>query len=332
MAAKKLLYYINDGRIQINNGQPQGGMSVKKKWSLLLLILLISFLVLGCGEKGEPPKQPAEEEPDDGRVVVEKVAPVCVMIDNHRAARPHSGLQEAHFVYEFLVEGGISRLMAVFDRPPAENLIIGPVRSLRPYFAETAVEHGGAVAFSGTSERTDEMIAHLPLKKITAGKYFWRDSSRQAPHNLYTDLAKLYEARGESEVQTDRVLPQELPAGEEALEIEIVYSRDNVASYKYDPEKDLYMRFQNGEAHVDRETGLQYGAARVIVRQNAHQNVPGTPLVDIDVSGSGTAVLYAGGQKYDLTWEKNGETTVYRLSDGTVLDLTLGNTWIQVVR
>ncbi|NLZ94186.1 MAG: DUF3048 domain-containing protein [Firmicutes bacterium] len=301
---------------------------MKKKYSLLLVILLMAVLVFGCGEKGEPP---AEEEPDDGKVAVETVAPVCVMIDNHRAARPHSGLQEAHLVYEFLVEGGISRLMAVFDRPLKENFEIGPVRSLRPYFAEMAVEHGGAVAFSGTSGRTDEMIAHLPLQKITAGKYFWRDDSRQAPHNLYTDLAKLYEARGESQAKEIRVLPQELPAGEEALEIEVVYSRDNVVSYKYSPEKDMYLRFQNGEAHVDRETGLQYGATRVIVRQNVHHNVPGTPLVDIEVHGSGTAVLYAGGQKYDLTWEKNGET-VYYLNDGTILDLSLGNTWIQVVR
>ena len=68
------------------------------------------------------------------------------------------------------------------------------------------------------------------------------------------------------------------------------------------------------------------------MRTNRHEDVAGTDLVDIDVNGSGTAVLYEGGQKYDLTWEKQDRQTVYKLADGTELDLTLGNTWIQVVR
>ncbi len=305
-----------------------------KRLLAVLLALMLLWTAAGCGggntpaEEEDPPEQPPAEE----TVTVEFVAPVCVVINNHQAARPQSGLQQARLVYEFLVEGGITRFLAVYDQPFAENFIIGPVRSLRPYFAETAMEHGAVVAFSGTSHRTDKMIAQLPLRKVTQGKYFWRDSSRKAPHNLYTDITKLYTARGTSTAISSKVLPQELPAGEAALEFEVRYNRNNVVSYKYEAAKEQYLRFINGEAHVDRETGLQYGATRVIVRTNRHEDVAGTDLVDIDVNGSGTAVLYEGGQKYDLTWEKQDRQTVYKLADGTELDLTLGNTWIQVVR
>ncbi|HZK24312.1 MAG TPA: DUF3048 domain-containing protein [Oscillospiraceae bacterium] len=306
---------------------------MKSSLRFFLLVLILALVVTGCGkESPDPVEQEPVAPPDDGSVTVELVDPVCVVINNHKAARPQSGMQQAHLVYEFLVEGGITRFIAVFDQPLTENYTIGPVRSLRPYFAETAMEHGAAVAFSGTSGRTDEMIAHLDLQKITNGKYFWRDDSRKAPHNLYTNLEKVYAARGASMAKSVKVMPQELPAGEEALEFEVRYNRNNAASYKYDSVKKQYMRFEDGAAHVDRETGLQYGATRVIVRTNVHVNVAGTSLVDIDVSGSGPAVLYEGGQKYDLTWEKSGQQTVYKLADGTEVDLTLGNTWIQVVR
>ncbi|MCR3923051.1 MAG: DUF3048 domain-containing protein, partial [Firmicutes bacterium] len=272
---------------------------MRKKWMVLLFVLLVMLAVAGCGKESAPPPVDEQEPelPDDGSIAVEMVDPISVIINNHAAARPHSGLQQARIVYEFLVEGGITRLMAVYDQPQMENFVIGPVRSLRPYFAEAAMEHAGVVAFSGTSGRTDKMIEHLALTKIVDYKYFWRDDSRKAPHNLYTDIETMYGARGQSAVRTERVMPQELPAGEEALEFKVTYSGSNVASYKYNIENKMYMRFENGEAHVDRETGLQYGATRVIVRTNEHVNVNvnGTNLVDIDVSGSGTAMLYEAG-------------------------------------
>ncbi|HHX74313.1 MAG TPA: DUF3048 domain-containing protein, partial [Firmicutes bacterium] len=291
---------------------------MQKKWLQILVVSLICILFLhGCsGKKTDDPPvfNPVEEQPEpdpdpeepvaeDPEITLENVVPACVVIDNHAAARPQSGLQEATIIYEFLAEGGISRFMAVFDRVLAESLVIGPVRSLRPYFAETALEYGGAVMFSGTSFRTEQLIAKMPLKKIIADKYFWRDSSRKAPHNLYTDLGKLYAGRGASEVETVKFLPAELPAGEEGTELEVVYSKDNIVRYTYDEESKSYLRYHGGKPHTDRETGKQYRATRVIVRKNRHTDVE-NGLVNIDLGGSGTAVLYELGQKYDLTWEK----------------------------
>ena len=180
----------------------------KKAALFLLMVLLLCLPVVGCGSKNAPEPQtendeenePPEPEPVvDERITVEFVDPVCVSVNNIDAARPQSGLQNAGIVYEFLVEGGITRLLAVFNKPAGENFIVGPVRSLRPYFAETAMEYGEWWPTPGC--RTDGQDDQAPaLEGIISEKYYWRDRSRVAPHNLYTDIEKLYEARGESGV------------------------------------------------------------------------------------------------------------------------------------
>ncbi|NLM52090.1 MAG: DUF3048 domain-containing protein [Firmicutes bacterium] len=320
---------------------------MKSKAILALFLCFCMFFFAGCKREPEnqpPPQQPEPQqevpetppEPEETTVTIEKVAPVCVVINNHPAAKPQSGLQEATFVYEFFVEGGLTRFLAVYDRHFTDNFLIGPVRSIRPYFAEKAMEHGGAIVYSGSSKRTEQMIAGLKLKKIVSSEYLWRDGSRKAPHNLYTDLESIYKARGESEVERLVFEPPELPAGEEAKEIEITYTRQHVVTYAYDEESKLYLRNENGTPHLDRETGKQYGATRVIVQRYPHTDVPdpanNRTLVDIKLTGSGEAVLYEAGQKYHLTWEHTGSGTVYRHADGREVDLRLGNTWIQVVR
>jgi predicted small lipoprotein YifL len=301
---------------------------------LFVLMLVVVITVAGCGKKQEePPVSPDPPVEDDNTVEVRKVDPVVVVINNHAAARPQSGLQQASIVYELLAEGGITRLLAVFDVPIEENITVGPIRSLRPYFAVQAMEHGGLVANSGYSDRTKEMIRGLGMREV-AHRHLWRDNSRKAPHNLYTDIENLYEARGESEIREQKVelTDDRLPGGfEEGREIEVVYSGSNKVNYVYEEDKG-YLRSVNGKPHADRETGEQYWAWRVIVRENRHTNVSGTDLIDIDLEGSGSATLYEEGKQFALTWEKTGGVTRYYYDDGSEVDLTVGNTWIQVVR
>jgi thiol-disulfide isomerase/thioredoxin len=316
---------------------------MKSKWIWIgVIIMLCSLVVMSCGKKTQPPidepdpivdPTPDPPPPPDPRVTIEKVDAISIMINNHDEADPHSGLQEATFVYEFLVEGGITRFLAVFDKPLTNNFLIGPVRSLRPYFAETAKEYGNVVACAGMDSGIRQQIAPLKLKLVEdTGGNFWRDNSRVAPHNLYTDLKQMYSARGASEVRSEKILPPELPVGVEGKNIEVVISQAQIVKYTYSDEEKQYLRFQDGSAHTDRETGKQYGATRVIVRKNVHSAVTGTPVLRIDLSGSGTAVLYEAGQKHEITWEKKDGKTIYRYADGAEVDLRLGNTWIQVVR
>jgi hypothetical protein len=313
---------------------------LKRKWLwLFIAVLLAALLAGGCTKTEAVPEEEQEEEVEeivveDHRIIVEKVKPVTVVINNHTAARPQSGLQQASNVYEFLVEGGTTRFLAVFDDYYEKDFVVGPVRSLRPYFAVQGLEHGGVVAHSGYSARTAEMIRGLGIKQVTSAAYLWRDSSRNAPHNLYSHVHKLYKARGDSSVAELIFEPKELPGGYDGgEEFEVVYGNGYKVSYVYDGEQESYLRFINGRAHGDRESGKQYHARRVIVRTAKHTNVPELgALVDISLDGSGEGYMYEAGRKYVIRWEKKGGKTGYYYQDGTPVETGWGNTWIQVVR
>lgn len=277
-----------------------------------------------------------EEEEESGPVFVEEIFPaIAVVYDNHPSARPSSGLQKADIVYEFLVEGGTTRYLAIFKTLHQENFNIGPIRSLRPYFAVQSLEYGGLVVHSGYSARTEQMIRGLGLTQITDYSYFWRDTSRQAPHNLYTNINNLYRAAGEKPKAGKKTLmPQSKPQEpyEKGEIIEIDYSAINKVRYDYDADKRVYYRSVNGEPHTERESKEQYYANRVIVRITPHTDIPGTDLVDIDLEGSGRGYLYELGRKTAITWKKVGHETIFCYPGGDPILPIKGTTWIQIVR
>ncbi len=287
--------------------------------------------------KAEEEEEEPEEEPTT--VTVQEIFPaITVIFDNNPAARPSSGLQRADIVYEFLVEGGSTRYLAVFKTLQEDNFIIGPIRSLRPYFAVQSLEHGGVVAHSGYSARTREMVSGLGLTQIGDYGYFWRDSSRRAPHNLYTNINNLYQAAGDEPevIEKELLLRAEFdnrPSYTTEERLEIIYDPSNRVHYEYDEEKDVYFRFINDSPHTDKENEEQYYADRIIVRETPHQNVPSSGgLVNIHLDGTGPGALYEGGRKYDISWDKVGAETIFLYEDGHKVEPIKGTTWIQVVR
>ncbi len=283
-------------------------------------------------------KELEEQEEQPAEITVKEIVPaISVVINNHPAARPSSGLQEADIIYEFLVEGGSTRYLAVYRTLQEANFSIGPIRSLRPYFAVQSLEHGGIIAHSGYSERTRRMVQGMGLFQIAdTGNNFWRDSSRRAPHNLYTNINNLYRAAGDRPqvMEVTYAVEEEKPGlfGKADI-IEINYSAHNRVRYEYDEEQEVYFRFINGEPHTELETGEQYTAARVIVRETLHKNVPGPEgLVDIELLGSGTGTLYEKGYEYQVTWDRETNQTVYRYVHGVDVKPIPQTTWIQVVR
>lgn len=279
-----------------------------------------------------------EPDPEPVEITLQEIEPaICVVINNHPSARPSSGLQQADIVYEFLVEGGSTRYLAVFRTKHLEDFLIGPVRSLRPYFAVQSLDYGGIVAHSGYSVRTMQMISGLGIFQIgDVGNNFWRDNTRRAPHNLYTCIDNLYRvslARIEAVERTYMLQSEPEAEYETGISVEIRYSGHNKVNYIYDEEAGVYYRFINDNPHTDRETGEQYYADRVIIRETSHRNVPGPEgLVDIDLHGSGEGLLYEHGRKYSVTWERPGRETKYFYGPDQPVEPIAGTTWIQVVR
>jgi len=118
--------------------------------------------------------------------------PYAVPIDNHIDAPAPAGLEEASIIYEVVVEGEITRFLAIIGSDVSASQI-GPVRSLRPFFIALAEEWDAVTFHAGGSPDALELLKTSPLVSVNEisadGIYFWRDSNSDAPHNLYTSSA-----------------------------------------------------------------------------------------------------------------------------------------------
>ncbi len=335
-----------------------------KKFAAILLVAALSLT--GCGKNTEPavtlppvaePAVPAPEpEPEPvetcrleicrftGREIPEGSAlerPVLVIYDNVRPARPPAGLKEAGFVYEIPVEGAITRFLAVFTHsfPGA----IGPVRSARPYFVTLALEHGGILAHCGFSPRAQIMLQELKvahINELTYSQYYFRDSTRKAPHNLYTGMDLLvsgaeklkYLPSAQKAAPVFRNGEAEYGTGEAVAKVTLNYSTATWADYLYDKAGGLYLRYMEGDRHTDAE-GSQLAAKNLIVQfVNITAEEPGSERLDIALVGQGTGYYFVNGRAYPLAWhKKTAASPTQYLLDGKELVLAPGTTWIHYV-
>lgn len=119
--------------------------------------------------------------------------PIAVMIDNHKDAWPQAGLNRAYCIYEIIVEGGETRMMALFKGIDVEK--IGPVRSSRHYFLDYAMENDAIYAHYGWSPQAESDISTYHVNNINgiseSSKDFWRIKQKSAPHNVLTSIANI---------------------------------------------------------------------------------------------------------------------------------------------
>ncbi|MFD1991913.1 DUF3048 domain-containing protein [Paenibacillus nicotianae] len=200
------------------------------KWSVPL-VLTISLIACGSEEVATPaPQQQPEPAKVTEPITPEKPAevvytapltglpvdqpsisrPIAVMINNAPAARPQSGLAQADMVYEVLAEGGITRLIAVYQSYHGD-VTIGPVRSIRPYLIGIGESMNALLVHAGGSPEAYSILQQgnkEHLDEITnASVPFWRDSSRKAPHNLYTNEEKLRKGALQKKYKQEVTMP-----------------------------------------------------------------------------------------------------------------------------
>src|SRR2546423_9441093 len=145
----------------------------------------LALLLAACGTSAGP----TAPTPTPGRP-----GPAMVQIENSILARPLAGLQQANVVYEYLAEGGITRMTAIYYSPSGSQRI-EPVRSARPVTIRLWHSYHGVLFFSGANTKVLQVIQAQQIPALTEGSdggaYFSRDPSRRAPHNLYTDGDRL---------------------------------------------------------------------------------------------------------------------------------------------
>lgn len=258
--------------------------------------------------------------------------PIMFMINNHPSARPQSGLSNADIIYEFLAEGEITRLLAIFQSEKV-NGSIGPVRSIRPYFIDIAKSYDAIPVHAGGSPDAYNILSeqdNSSLDEITnAGSYFWREGFRKAPHNLYTSISKIEEAIKKkgyrennkfSDASVYKYLPeQSLASGEPAINIDITFLiKEYKVTYQYDSQLSLYRRLINGKPHVDLNNNEQITTSNVVVLGTEHKVMDSEGRLDVKLIGKGPALLFQQGVVKRVEWSRDKENNAIRLLDNNI--------------
>lgn len=266
--------------------------------------------------------------------------PFMVMIENSVYARPQSGLSYADIVYETSAEGGIPRFMAVFSTNKPEK--IGPVRSVRPYFLDLSYERQLPFAHCGGSQESLETISNnstiMSINEIYNGKYFWRDNSRKAPHNLYTSSENIekyildnnfnytpstFLNFSKSFYDNENFKP--------ANDIHVNVNRLYTTRYEYNNDK--YYKYMDGSLATDALTNSPLEFENVVIQKtNISLQSDGSHL-DIDLIGEGSGYVFSNGKYIEITWEKNSKNDQTKLYDKNhnLVPLSPGNTLWSIV-
>lgn len=330
-----------------------------KKLIALMLVLGIVFCA-GCGKKevkDDTPKdtvvtESKKEEPKNEFVELMETdtRPIAVMIDNDGpSSRPQIGLERAYMVYEIIVEGGASRIMALFkDASDIEK--VGPIRSSRHYFLDYALEHDAIYCHAGWSPKAASDISSLGVNNINGilgndGASFYRDNTYDRTwHNLYTDLNKVYKYgtdkkgyKSTTDVKHTAYYDEDtdLSGDKTALEVILPYSTGYKVTYKYNEADKNYTRYIGQSEHMS-QTGKALNAKNIIVCHVKNYDLndgEGKGRQNLDTVGSGSGYYITNGKAIEITWSKTSrkDRTIYKDADGNELTLNPGNTYVQIM-
>lgn len=265
---------------------------------------------------------------------------LAAKIDNHPNARPQIGLERSDLVFEEMVEGGLTRYVAVWQSDvPAE---IGPIRSIRPMDPDIVSPLGGIIAYSGGQQRFVTAMRGTNVYNAIHGQadtadVMFRTPSKSAPHNVVVKAPELIAMHADIPAPAQQfAFAADVSASTGAMigaptsAISLRFGAPSTPSWTYDPTTQRYLRAQAGAADLD-SAGAQLSAANVVVLRVAVTNNGGVP--ETELLGSGEAWISSGGGTARAIWTKPTRTDPIRLVDdtGTVVRLAPGNSWIELV-
>jgi hypothetical protein len=298
---------------------------------------LCLLAVAACG--GPNPKPAATPTPG-------RLAPALVQVENAPDSRPHSGLQKADIVYEYLTEGGITRFTAIYLKPSGTERI-GPRRSARLVALRLVKFYQGVLFYSGASDYVLGVIkdTHAPALDESAdgGRYMSRDPRRQAPHNLYTSGDQVNAGLLRAGAKVTYQLPASRePAGkgDPAQNISFDQTFAHPVKYAYSAADKAYTYSTDTGLETDQAAGNQpLKITNLVLIQVAHhaagytEDVRGEQGIDFDLQGTGPADVYSRGMHFAATWDLSAPELPLRLlgADGKEFALPAGLTWVNLV-
>ena len=264
--------------------------------------------------------------------------PALIQIPNDEFARDQNGLQAANMVFEYLAEGGITRLTAIYQNAPD---VIGPMRSARFISLKLGRHYKGLLFQSGESQATRAREAQDPTPQFfdTIG-YQYRTSARIAPDNLMIHGSAVQGAEQNyfSSISAFTLPTQRptLPGGSLGTNITV---DEHYSTYSYDSVLGTYTKTEEGHAYKDASSGQALHIEMLIILHTREQllNVGdghGAHIHDFDLDTSGSIQLFYKGQGYGGTWsstDSHGPLT-FTLTGGQVVTMPPGLVWVDVTQ
>lgn len=334
---------------------------MKNKGVRILIIVLVILIIVAGGVlayKIVQDKKETEPVTEENNVIVAPVEekkvqifqgndrPIAVMIDNHNLAWPQGGLNQAYMVYEIIVEGGETRLMALFKGVDVEK--IGPVRSARHYFIDYAMENDAIYTHFGQSPQAQSDLKKYSIDDINGiaedGTTFWRVKDKSAPHNALTSTEKLLQSAKNKKYRTtsseESVLNYvtdevNLEDGQGAVSVTIPHSTLQVVKYFYDEENKVYQRYARNKEQTDWTTGEPVTTKNIIItfcdnytltdsENKGRQGLKNIGTFDGYYITNGKAI------KIKCIKEDRQSQTKYEDLEGNEIKVNDGNTFVQI--
>ncbi|CCK26096.1 secreted protein [Streptomyces davaonensis JCM 4913] len=307
--------------------------------ALLATAMTIS-LAAGCStpgdgrDDGRAPDKDLRHSPEQTPAAEGSV--LAVKIDNVRQAKPQTGLNAADIVYVEQVEGGLSRLMAVYASELPEA--VGPVRSARESDLELLRQFDDpTLAFSGAQRKLLPLIDRAPINAQPPGRTsgaYYRGTDKPAPHNLYLRPDRLLPATPGAGALTTGFRYGAAPSGGTADTSETVRYPAARFTFTWSEDRAGWLVSQDGAPTVTSD-GERPAPATVVVqyvtiRKSDYHDSTGNYTPYTETIGSGKAKVLRDGRSYDVDWKraKAADGTDFTTSDGNPVNFAEGQVWV----
>ncbi|WP_245266911.1 DUF3048 domain-containing protein [Saccharomonospora piscinae] len=327
---------------------------LRRPWWVALAVVLVAVLALttwvlvadpgsdspdGAAEPSRPGTQQAAPPAPPAPPAQPRPVPVTVVkIDNVAVARPQTGLAAADVVYVEPVEGGFTRLAAVYSSRVPD--VAGPVRSARETDVELLAQYGRpALVFSGAAPEIEPALdgaTAVLVRQRDHTEAFFRDPARPVPHNLYGRLPLL---PGGSGPGPDRVLPRGAApeGGTPVTEYPVDFARDEYL-FTWSPQRRGWLAELDGTPLESAGSGPVAPATVVVQRVDLVEgagvrDAAGTVSPVVRSTGTGPVTVLRDGNRFEGTWSRPdaADGTRFTTRQGDPLPLPGGPVWVLLV-
>lgn len=271
--------------------------------------------------------------------------PIAVMLASDIETRPLSGIGQADIVFEMPVDPtGITRFMAVFqcERPQE----IGSIRSAREDFVPLAAGIKAIYAHWGGEHGVLEKLDNHIVNNIDAlkfeGEIFYRKTGIRPPHNGFTNLDLLIKTAQNLKYDLKNIFPGYYHQKEKPKKnlsnlidrVNVNYPGRHFVNWAYDSDTNLYSRFRDRSAEIDKDNGQVVKAGVVVIMKTTSMFLR-EQYISVDVQGNGEAQIYQNGGVIPGKWKKDPtrlDSKLYFYDDsGKEIEFAPGKIWVEIV-